>query len=72
MAVEDALVLEQEVAQHSTTAEVLDAYMRRRFPRCNLVVKNSLAIGRLEQARAPIEAQTKLVEDSLRALAAPI
>jgi 2-polyprenyl-6-methoxyphenol hydroxylase-like FAD-dependent oxidoreductase len=72
MAVEDALVLEQEVARHSTAAEVFDAYMTRRFPRCHLVVMNSLAIGRLEQARAPIEAQTKLVEDSLRALAAPI
>ena len=46
--------------------------MPRRYPRCNLVVQNSLAIGRLEQARAPIAEQTRLVQESLRALAAPI
>lgn len=72
MAVEDALVLEQELARRSSVAEVFDAYMARRFPRCQLVVQNSLAIGRLEQRRAPIQSQTQLVEDSLRALAAPI
>jgi 2-polyprenyl-6-methoxyphenol hydroxylase-like FAD-dependent oxidoreductase len=73
MAVEDALVLAQEVAaKKGHVAQVLDSYMARRFPRCQLVVQNSLAIGKLEQARAPIQSQTKLVEDSLRALAAPI
>jgi 2-polyprenyl-6-methoxyphenol hydroxylase-like FAD-dependent oxidoreductase len=72
MAVEDGLVLEQEISRQSKLGDVFEAYMARRYPRCHLVVENSLAIGRLEQARAPIAAQTKLVEDSLRVLSAPI
>jgi hypothetical protein len=46
--------------------------MSRRYERCRLVVENSLEIGRLEQMRAPIGAQTKLVEQSLQTLAQPI
>ena len=72
MAVEDALVLEQEATCHSSLELVLKAFMSRRYPRCSLIVQNSLAIGRLEQSGAPIADQTRLVQQSLRALAAPI
>lgn len=72
MAVEDALVLGEEIAGAETVAAALDRFMARRFDRCRLVVENSLEIGRREQARAPAEAQTALVEESLRTLAQPI
>jgi 2-polyprenyl-6-methoxyphenol hydroxylase-like FAD-dependent oxidoreductase len=72
MAVEDALVLAEEISNHRSVEELLNAFMVRRYERCCLVVQNSLAIGRLEQSGAPIASQTKLVEDSLRALATPI
>jgi hypothetical protein len=52
--------------------QALDGFMRRRYERCRLVVENSLEIGRREQRRAPVEEQTRLVEESLRALARPI
>ena len=72
MAVEDALVLAEEIQHQLTLEDVHAAYLRRRYERCTLVVKNSLEIGRREQRGAPIAEQTELVNQSLRALAAPI
>ncbi|MBL0423353.1 FAD-dependent oxidoreductase [Ramlibacter sp. AW1] len=72
MAVEDALVLGDELAYADDVPQALAGFMRRRYERCRLVVENSLEIGRREQARAPIAAQTDIVEESLRALAQPI
>ena len=46
--------------------------MARRYERCRLVVENSLEIGRMEQAREPLQSQAELVERSLRILAEPI
>lgn len=72
MAVEDALVLGDELRRAQNLHEAFDGYMRRRYERCRLVVENSLEIGRREQSRAPVEEQTRLVEESLRVLARPI
>jgi 2-polyprenyl-6-methoxyphenol hydroxylase-like FAD-dependent oxidoreductase len=72
MAVEDALVLAQELREASGVEAAFEGFMRRRHARCRLVVDNSLEIGRLEQARAPVEEQTRLVAESLEALAQPI
>lgn len=72
MAVEDALVLADELAKAATVEDALAGFMRRRYDRCRLVVENSLEIGRREQRRAPVEEQTRLVEESLRVLAQPI
>lgn len=72
MAVEDALVLGDELDKALSVPAALDAFMTRRYPRCRLVVENSIEIGRRERAGAPPEMQTALVEQSLAALAAPI
>jgi 2-polyprenyl-6-methoxyphenol hydroxylase-like FAD-dependent oxidoreductase len=72
MAIEDALVLGDEIRRADSVLQALDGFMRRRYERCRLVVENSLEIGRREQRRAPVEEQTRLVEESLRALARPI
>lgn len=72
LAVEDALVLGEEVARHDTVEQAFATFMERRYDRCRLVVENSLEIGRREQARAPAEAQTGIVEQSLQLLAQPI
>lgn len=71
MAVEDGLVLADELRRADVPA-AMSAFMARRWERCRLVVENSMSIGRLEQQRAPMAAQTELVEQSLRVLAAPI
>jgi len=72
MAVEDALVLGEELQRAETVEAALQSFMTRRYERCRLVVENSLEIGRREQRRQPIEEQTRLVEESLRVLAEPI
>lgn len=72
MAIEDALVLAEELACARSVPDALHAFMQRRWDRCRLVVENSLQLGRLEQQRAPIQTQTALVDESLRILSEPI
>lgn len=72
MAVEDALVLGQEAAKHSSVDDIFKGFMSRRYDRCRLVVENSIEIGRREQSGASASDQTRLVEESLIALAEPI
>ncbi|MES2944210.1 MAG: FAD-dependent oxidoreductase [Pseudomonadota bacterium] len=72
MAVEDALVLGEEIARNASIEQAFAGFMDRRYERCRLVVENSLEIGRREQARAPLQQQAELVEQSLRILAEPI
>jgi 2-polyprenyl-6-methoxyphenol hydroxylase-like FAD-dependent oxidoreductase len=72
MAVEDALVLAEEVARAASVPEALLAFMARREERCRLIVESSIEIGRLEQARAPVAEQTAVVQRALQILTAPI
>ncbi len=71
MAIEDALVLAEESTRAESVEELFERFMARRYERCRLVVENSLEIGRLEQSGGAVEAQTKLVESSLKILAEP-
>lgn len=72
IAVEDALVLAEELAAHGSVAETFDAFTARREQRCRFVVESSIEIGRLEQMQAPPEAQTAVVERALAKLAEPV
>lgn len=72
IAVEDAIVLAEELANADSIAETLDRFMIRREPRCRLVVESSIKIGELEQARAPVEEQTAVVQNALAKLKEPI
>lgn len=72
MAVEDGIVLADEIGRANSVAEAFRGFMRRRYERCRMVVENSLEIGRLEVSGAPAIEQTAVVERSLRALAASI
>lgn len=73
MAVEDALVLAGELERaRFEVAAALPAYMARRAARCRLIVEGSMEISRLEQARAPVAAQTAVVQRVLAELTAPI
>jgi 2-polyprenyl-6-methoxyphenol hydroxylase-like FAD-dependent oxidoreductase len=72
IAVEDGLVLAEELLADRPIAETLDAFTARREHRCRLVVEGSIEIGRLEQERAPVEAQTAVVQRALAQLAEPI
>lgn len=73
MAVEDGLVLADELQRAGFNApKALENYMVRREARCRLIVEGSMEIGRLEQARAPVEEQTAVVQRTLAKLMAPI
>ena len=72
MAVEDGLVLGEELGRHELVEDAFAAFMERRYERCRMVVTNSLEIGRLEMAGAPPAAQTDVVSRSLHALTQPI
>jgi len=66
------LKVQFELDRAAEVAQACNAFMRRRYDRCRLVVENSLEIGRREQRGDSVESQTTLVEQSLRALAEPI
>ena len=72
IAVEDGLVLAEELMKNRPMAETLEAFTARREERCRLVVESSIEIGRLEQERAPVEQQTAVVERALAKLAEPL
>lgn len=72
MGIEDALVLAEELSRGGAVAEVFERFMQRREGRCRLVTECSMELGRLEQARAPVEEQTKVVERALLTLSQPI
>ena len=72
MAVEDALVLAEELGAATSVPNALASFMARRYERCRMVVQNSIEIGRLEQSGAPVESQTAVVQASLQKLSEPI
>jgi len=51
-AIEDAVVLGEEVERGGGVSEVFDRFMARRFDRCKLVVEGSLQISKWEQEGA--------------------
>lgn len=72
MAVEDAIVLAQEVAAASNLDSALSSFEDRRFERCRMVVENSVALGDMEIRGADGREFHELMAASERALAAPI
>jgi 2-polyprenyl-6-methoxyphenol hydroxylase-like FAD-dependent oxidoreductase len=72
MAVEDAIVLAEELECANDVLTAFAAFMRRRIDRCRLVTNSSVEIGRLEQRRAPIAEMTAIVQRALAELAKPI
>lgn len=72
IAVEDGIVLAEELQKADSVADALLQFMQRREKRCRLVVENSIEIGRLEQQRAPVAEQTAVVERTLKLLSEPL
>lgn len=72
IAVEDALVLAEELAGEGTLDEALHRFTTRRYPRCRMVIENSVKLGEIEQTGGSKEEHAKLMIASIAALAAPI
>lgn len=70
-AVEDAIVLGDELMSSPSVEQALANYSRRRIPRASLVVNNSLKIGELEMTGQPMQEQAALIGASIKAIAEP-
>jgi 2-polyprenyl-6-methoxyphenol hydroxylase-like FAD-dependent oxidoreductase len=55
MAIEDALVLAEEVARHDEPRAAFEAFRARRFERCRYIVEASLAICEAQIAGRPVD-----------------
>ncbi len=71
MALEDGAVLGQCIAAASTLEEALRAFMDRRYERVRLVVETSVALSRLDQAKAPRSESMALFKSAFETLAQP-
>jgi 2-polyprenyl-6-methoxyphenol hydroxylase-like FAD-dependent oxidoreductase len=63
IAIEDALVLSEELAREADVERALRRFEERRWERCRLVVENSVRIGHMEQTHAdPVALKTLMAE----------
>jgi len=71
MAIEDAVVLGQEVAAGGSVDAMLGRFMKRRFDRARLVVDTSVELDRMLQRDDPIPPQNELRAKAMGVLASP-
>jgi 2-polyprenyl-6-methoxyphenol hydroxylase-like FAD-dependent oxidoreductase len=72
LAVEDALVLAEEMTAASSVAEGWRRFEERRWERSRLVVETSVKLGQMELDHEDSSAQTRLFGETVAALTAPI
>lgn len=72
MAIEDSLVLAEELARHDTVEGALTAYRNRRFDRCAYIVRSSLAICMGQLGKAPPVDNAKATHEMFEVVAQPI
>lgn len=71
-AIEDGIVLAQELTSDHELSDALAAYLERRYERCRMIVEGSETIGRWEQDQSlPID-PNKVRYDVIMAASAPI
>ncbi len=71
MAVEDGIVLAEEIARDGNIDAALPRFMARRFERGKLVVENSLRLGELEMTHGSPQEHSQVMMASVAALAQP-
>ncbi|MCJ1959262.1 FAD-dependent oxidoreductase [Novosphingobium mangrovi (ex Hu et al. 2023)] len=72
MAIEDALVLAEEVGRADTPEEAFEAYRTRRFERCRYIVESSLAICNGQIGKGPPVDNQKATAEMFAVVAEPI
>jgi 2-polyprenyl-6-methoxyphenol hydroxylase-like FAD-dependent oxidoreductase len=71
MAVEDGLVLADELAAHDDVEQALAAFTARRFERARMVVENSVRIGEIEMAGGNQMDANAMLGDTMHKLQQP-
>jgi 2-polyprenyl-6-methoxyphenol hydroxylase-like FAD-dependent oxidoreductase len=72
MAIEDSIVLAEELARHATPEEAFAAYRERRFERCRYIVEQSLAICHGQLGKGPPVDNAKATAEMFQVVAQPI
>lgn len=72
MAIEDGIVLADEIARQSNLNQALNGFMSRRFERCRLVIENSVQLAAIEMAHGSMSEHTRLMTEALGAFRQPI
>jgi len=72
LAIEDALVLADELTKAKMPTEALQKYRDRRFERCDYIVKNSLAICNGQLGKGPLVDNSKATAESIAVVSEPI
>lgn len=70
--IEDALVLADELGRSLDTTIALEAFEARRWERCRMVVENSARLGEIEICGGDKDEHSRIMRESLMALAQPI
>jgi 2-polyprenyl-6-methoxyphenol hydroxylase-like FAD-dependent oxidoreductase len=73
IAIEDAVVLAEMLADEGSVPAILERFVERRFARCKLVVDTAVRLGEMEKDKSiPIQAHFELMGSTFRKLAEPI
>ena len=72
MAIEDAIVLAEEIARHDTPEAAFAAYRARRFERCRYIVEESLAICHGQLGKGPLVDNARATAAMFEVVAQPI
>lgn len=72
MAVEDCVVLDEELQKTDDLFQALQAYEDRRYDRCHFIVSSSIRLGQMEMEGADPKAHTELTQSAINALRQPI
>lgn len=72
MAIEDSIVLAEEIARHDTPEEAFNAYRDRRIERCAYIVDKSLAICMGQLGKGPLIDQADATAEMFKLVSQPI
>ena len=72
LAIEDSIVLAEELKRHDTPEAAFRAYRDRRFERCRYIVEKSLEICRGQLGEGPLVDNAEATAEAFRVMAEPI
>ena len=72
LGVEDAIVLAEEIGSAKPLDDALQSFQNRRWERCRMVVENSVRLGEIEISGGDPQEHSRIMRESMQALAAPI
>lgn len=72
LAIEDSIVLAEEIARHDDPAAAFTAFRTRRYERCRYIVEKSLAICRGQLGQGPLVDNALATAEAFHVMAEPI